>query len=139
MSSSNLGQNQRFLYLKKQQPFLGLCVCMLSRVPLFATPWTVACWAPLSVEFSRQEYQRELPSPTPGNLPNSDRTLWSLLHWQVGSFTTEPPVDSLCWISYNGRGFLSSSQPLLTTLVIMLKGSINLSLKIYKTTSQEQN
>ena len=28
----------------------------LSRVWLFVTPWTVACWTPLSMEFSRQEY-----------------------------------------------------------------------------------
>ena len=28
----------------------------LSRVQLFVTPWTVACQAPLSTEFSRQEY-----------------------------------------------------------------------------------
>ena len=31
-------------------------VCSLSRVQLFAAPWTVACQAPLSMEFSRQEY-----------------------------------------------------------------------------------
>ena len=29
---------------------------MLSRVQLFASPWTVACQAPLSMGFSRQEY-----------------------------------------------------------------------------------
>ena len=29
------------------------CVCHLQ---LFATPWTIACQAPLSMEFSRQEY-----------------------------------------------------------------------------------
>ena len=36
------------------------CVCMLSRfscVQLFAIPWTVACQAPLSMGFSRQEYR----------------------------------------------------------------------------------
>ena len=42
----------------------------LSRVPLFATPWTVACQAPLSMEFSRQEYWSGLPFPSPGDLPN---------------------------------------------------------------------
>ena len=42
----------------------------LSRVPLFATPWTVAYQAPLSMEFSRQEYWSELPFPSPGNLPH---------------------------------------------------------------------
>ena len=31
---------------------------------LFATPWTVACQAPLSMEFSRQEYWNGLPFPT---------------------------------------------------------------------------
>ena len=33
----------------------------LSHVQLFATPWTVACQAPLSVEFSRQEYWSGFP------------------------------------------------------------------------------
>ena len=34
-------------------------VCVLNHVRLFATPWTVACWALLSMEFSRQEYWSE--------------------------------------------------------------------------------
>ena len=42
----------------------------LSRVLLFATPWTVAYQAPLSMEFSRQEYWSGLPFPTPGDLPD---------------------------------------------------------------------
>ena len=37
----------------------------LSHVPVLATPWTVACQAPLSMEFSRQEYWSRLPFPTP--------------------------------------------------------------------------
>ena len=41
---------------------------MLSRVQLFATPWTVAHQALLSMEFSRQEYQSALPFPPPGGL-----------------------------------------------------------------------
>ena len=36
---------------------------------LFAIPWTVACQAPLSMEFSRQEYWSGLPFPSPGDLP----------------------------------------------------------------------
>ena len=43
---------------------------MLSRVRLFVTTWTVACQAPLPVEFSRQEYWSRWPFPTPGDLPN---------------------------------------------------------------------
>ena len=35
-----------------------------------ATPWTVACQAPLSVGFSRQEYWRGLSFPSPGDLPD---------------------------------------------------------------------
>ena len=42
----------------------------LSRVGLFATQWTVACQAPLSMDFSRQEYWNGLPFPSSGNLPN---------------------------------------------------------------------
>ena len=40
----------------------------LSRVRLFATPWTVTHQVPLLVEFSRQQYWNGLPFPTPGNL-----------------------------------------------------------------------
>ena len=36
----------------------------------FVTPWTAACQAPLSMEFSRQEYWSGLPFPPPGDLPN---------------------------------------------------------------------
>ena len=42
----------------------------LSHVRLFVTPWTVAYQAPLSMGFSRQEYQSGLPFPPPGDLPN---------------------------------------------------------------------
>ena len=44
------------------------CAESLSRVRLFATPWTVAHPAPLSLEFSRLEYWRGLPCPPPGDL-----------------------------------------------------------------------
>ena len=36
-----------------------------------ATPWTIACQAPLSMEFSRQEYWSGLPYPSPGDLLDS--------------------------------------------------------------------
>ena len=42
----------------------------LSRVRLFATPWTVAYQALLSMGFSRQEYWSGLPFPSPGDLPD---------------------------------------------------------------------
>ena len=43
---------------------------MLNHVRLFATPWTVACQAPLSVGFSREEYWSGLPFLSPGDLPD---------------------------------------------------------------------
>ena len=42
---------------------------LLSLVRLFASPWTVACQAPLSMGFSRQEYWSGLPFPSPGKTP----------------------------------------------------------------------
>ena len=45
-------------------------VNLLSLVQLFAIPWTVAYQAPLSMEFSRQEYWSALPLPSPGDLPD---------------------------------------------------------------------
>ena len=41
-----------------------------SHVQLFATPWTVALQAPLSMQFSRQKYWSGLPFHSPGDLPN---------------------------------------------------------------------
>ena len=59
-----------------------------SCVQICVTPWTVACQAPLSMEFSRQEEWSGLPCPSPGDLANSGIetvSLTSNLHWQVGS------------------------------------------------------
>ena len=41
-----------------------------SHVKPFATPWTVAYQAPLSLEFSRKEFWSGLPFPSPEDLPN---------------------------------------------------------------------
>ena len=41
-----------------------------SRVRLFVTQWAITLQAPLSLEFSRQEYGSGLPCPLPGDLPN---------------------------------------------------------------------
>ena len=49
---------------------LSLCVCILNFIPLFATQWTVAHHAPLSVGFPRQEHWNGLPFPSPGELPD---------------------------------------------------------------------
>ena len=41
---------------------------LLSCVRLFATLWTIACQAPLSMGLSRKEYWNGLPFPSPGDL-----------------------------------------------------------------------
>ena len=43
---------------------------LLSSIQLFVPPWTVACQAPPSMEFPRQEFRSGLPFPPPGDLPN---------------------------------------------------------------------
>ena len=44
---------------------LSMCVCSVAQSSLTLwTPWTVSCQAPLSTEFSRQEYWNGLPPPT---------------------------------------------------------------------------
>ena len=52
--------------------WVSMCVHAksLNRVPLFATPGTLARQAPLSMGFSGQEHWRGLPCPPPGGLPN---------------------------------------------------------------------
>ena len=40
--------------------------------PTLVTLWTVACRAPLSMGFSRQEYWNVLPFPSPGDLPDPE-------------------------------------------------------------------
>ena len=85
-------------------PFLYLYMCLyanmyawvLSRfscVRLFVTPWTVACQAPVSIGFFRQEYWSGLTCPPPGDFPDPGVKPASLMSPALagGFFTTEPP------------------------------------------------
>ena len=64
-------------------------VCSRSHVQLFATPWTIACQAPLSMGFSRQEYWSGLPFLFQGIFPTQGWNLY-LLHRQ-DSLPLVPP------------------------------------------------
>ena len=66
-----------------------------SRVRLFATLWTTALQASLSVGFSRQESWSRLLCPPPGALTNSGICLFCLLHWQAGSVPLAAPTKPL--------------------------------------------
>ena len=66
----------------------------LSHVQLFVTPWTVAYKAPLSMEFSRQEYWSGLPFPSPGDLLDPGIELGSPA-LQADTLPSEPP-GKLC-------------------------------------------
>ena len=60
---------------------------------IFATPWTIAHQAPLSVGFSRRGYWSWLPFPSPGDLPDPGIEPMSLASpaWAGRFFTAEPP------------------------------------------------
>ena len=65
-------------------------VKLLSRVRLFATPWTIAHQVPPSMKFYRQEYWSGFPFPSPGVLPDPGIGPRSpALH--TDAFTSEPP------------------------------------------------
>ena len=78
--------------------------CLLSHVWLFtgptdySPPCSSAHQAPLSMEFSGQEYWSGLPCPSPGDLPDSviEPFLLHLLHWQV-ILCHECDLGSLRW------------------------------------------
>ena len=56
----------------------------------FCDAWTVACQAPLSMEFSRQEYWSRLVFTFPGDLPDPGTEPGSLA-LQADSLPSEPP------------------------------------------------
>ena len=77
--------------------FTLLCAKSLHHVQLFVTPWTVACQAPLSMGFSRQEYWSGLPCPPPGDLPDPGIKPASFISPALagGFFTTSATWETL--------------------------------------------
>ena len=69
----------------------------LSRVRLFAIPWTVTYQAPLSMGFSRQEYWSGLSFPSPGDLPDPGIEPGSPT-LQADSLPTDPPGHGTSFI-----------------------------------------
>ena len=92
----NRADNSYLREFQKMKASNNVLSC-LSHVWLFETPWTVACQAPLSMGFSRQEYWGVFPGPPPGDLPHPGIKPESLclLHWQMGSLPLAPPGEPL--------------------------------------------
>ena len=76
-----------------QRLFYLLSLCVL-------TPQTIACQAPLSRGFSRQEYWNRLPFPSPRDLPNPGIEPGSPT-FQADALTSGPPVIGIKWIWKN--------------------------------------
>ena len=79
------------------KPYLDVYVYVCAHpCPTFCYPWTVACQAPLSIEFYRQGYWTGLPFPSPGDLPDPGIEPISLPSpvLAVRFFTTVPPRKS---------------------------------------------
>ena len=81
------------LRLKEMIPISWEISCVLSHVWLLLTPWTIACQAPLSMGFSRQEYWSELPFPLQGIFLTLEieSVILASPALQDGFFTTKPP------------------------------------------------
>ena len=78
---------------------MGVCAQSLSHAQLYATSWTVACQAPLSTEFFRQEYWSGLPLPTPRDLsdPEIEPTSLAFPALASGFFTTSATWGKLTY------------------------------------------
>ena len=86
----SLRLNIRFFFSFCGSYFVFVVVQSLSCVQLFATSWAIACQAPLSMGFPRQEYWSGLLFPSPRYLPNPGMEPISPALTD-GFFTTEPP------------------------------------------------
>ena len=95
-----------FRHLNTASPWACVCAQSFSCVQLFATPWTVACQASLSMEFSRKEYWSGLPFPTPEDPPDPgiEPKRLCVLHCQVGSLLLRdrgsPFACTAQWLSH---------------------------------------
>ena len=80
------------VYLMTQS---SLCKLSLSHVWLFATAWTAACQAPLSMGLSRQQYWSRLPFPLPGYFPGPGiEPVSPVFSTLAGRFFTTEPLGS---------------------------------------------
>ena len=87
------------------------------------TPWTVACQAPLSMEFSRQEYWSRLPFPTLGDVP--DPGIEPLFPALAGGFFTTSTIQRVVGSPLNINSDLKKSYVGVFILQIVGRNSKN--------------
>ena len=118
-----------------------VCVCVCSIVSnSFATPWTVAYQASLSMRFPRQEQWNELPFPSPGDIPGpriepgSPHCRWILCCWATGGSWNSRAVGQRIWASFVGDNFRKHQQcqytriltlPMANDSVLILSSSVS--------------
>ena len=99
---------------------MNIChyACLLScfsRVPLFSTLRTVACQAPLSMGFSRQDTRVGCQALLQGIFPiqRLNLRLFMSLHWQVGSLPLGPSGKPTCYYTFvqTNRLYNTKSKP----------------------------
>ena len=95
------------------------CMCMLSCfscVQLFATLWTIACQAPLSMGFSRQEYWSGLPRLPRGDLPEPEIKCTSLPSPALagGFFTTRVTWEAVHTYTHTHHTHHTNTQWIIT-------------------------
>ena len=82
--------------------YINICLCVLSHVQFFVTPWTVACWVALSMEFPGKNtgvgchFLLQRIFLTQGSNP----CLLCLLHWQVDSLASHRLGIPVIYIIY---------------------------------------
>ena len=116
--------------------YVSSSACELSHAWFFEAPWTVACQAPLSMGFSRQEYWSGLSFPSPGDLPSPGIKSTSLASPVLadGFFTTSVFEQKTSLASFliqlrscphkGNCGLLWASGWWLSRLEILLKDSV---------------
>ena len=105
---------------------ISISVCWVVLVAqscqLFGTRWTVACQAPLSMGFSRQEHWSGLPFPSPGDLPDPGIKPRSLA-LQADSLLSEPSSSRhISNVTSSMESFLCVRYPFVNFKISLLRG-----------------
>ena len=107
--------------------YCAVLFCHFSCVRLFATLWTVAHQAPLSMGFSRKEYWSELPCLPPGDLLDPGIELASLMSPALADMfsTTSPPGkpmyisrSEIIWCKIHILSALGDTATLLSRVIV---------------------